>query len=179
MRGIAQRGFTMIEIMIVVAIMGIVMATGIPLIYHSVRKDPMRKAISDVMEACYEARSTAIMQGTPAELVIRPRDYTLSINASVDQGNSAQPGVGMNGSMERPAPRKQRPPFNATLSDELIIEMVDVNLREFKDEEEARVCFFPNGTSDEFTLILQWKGSEWRKISLEVVTGLPNLEIIR
>lgn len=169
----------MIEMMIVIAIMGVVLTTSIPLIYHSLHKNPMRQAIADVMEACNEARSAAIILGTPAELIIRPKDYTLSVNTSVSSGSPARPSTALEGFEEPVAPRKQRPPFKATLSDELVIEMVDVNLREFKDEEEARVRFFPNGTSDEFTMVLQWEGREWRKISLEILTSLPNLEVIR
>ncbi len=45
--------------------------------------------------------------------------------------------------------------------------MLDINLLEYKDEEIARVRFYPNGTCDELTVILQSRG-EWKKLSLEV-----------
>jgi hypothetical protein len=35
--------------------------------------------------------------------------------------------------------------------------------------------FYPNGTCDEFTLVLHGENDEWRKITLEVVTGLPDV----
>ena len=35
----------------------------------------------------------------------------------------------------------------------------------------ARVCFFPNGTSDEMTVVLHSR-DDWRKITLEFSTGL-------
>jgi hypothetical protein len=60
------------------------------------------------------------------------------------------------------------------ISDDLMIDMIDVNLVEYKDEPEAHVRFFPNGTSDEFTLILHSAGGEYRKIWLEVVTAIAD-----
>ena len=57
----------------------------------------------------------------------------------------------------------------------MVIEMLDVNLSEYKQADEARVRFFSNGTCDEMTLIVR-VGTEWRKISLELTTGLASLE---
>jgi hypothetical protein len=54
--------------------------------------------------------------------------------------------------------------------------MLDVNLNEYKDAEEAEVRFYPNGTCDEMTLILVSDKNEWRKISLEITTGLASVE---
>ena len=56
--------------------------------------------------------------------------------------------------------------------------MLDVNLVEYKDADEARVRFFPNGTSDEMTLILH-SGDQYREIALEVTTGLASMEVIQ
>jgi hypothetical protein len=56
--------------------------------------------------------------------------------------------------------------------------MLDINLLEYKDADEARVRFFPNGTSDEMTLVLH-DGDQYRKITLEVTTGLASVEVMR
>ena len=45
-------GFTLIELMMVVAIVGLMMATGVPAILSVTREAPMRKAVNDVMEIC-------------------------------------------------------------------------------------------------------------------------------
>jgi prepilin-type N-terminal cleavage/methylation domain-containing protein len=166
-----SEAFTMLELMIVLAIMGVLLTTSIPLIYHGLRREPMGQAINDVMEACSQARAQAILSGTVAELVIRPFDGSISVSA---QAAPARETDGSEGSSRR-LPK----PFQILLSSEIVIEMLDVNLREFKDEEEARVKFYPNGTTDEFTLILQWENRQWRKISLEILTGLARMEIIR
>ena len=61
------------------------------------------------------------------------------------------------------------------ISDHVVIEMLDVNLLEYKDQDFARVRFYPNGTCDEFTLILHSDRGEWIKISLEITTSLANV----
>ena len=55
-------GFTLIELMMVVAIIGLLMATGVPAILSVTREAPMRKAVNDVTEICSRARSQAILQ---------------------------------------------------------------------------------------------------------------------
>jgi prepilin-type N-terminal cleavage/methylation domain-containing protein len=84
MKGLAvkRRGFTLIEIMIVVGIAALVMATAVPFIQNTLRKDPLRQAVSDVMEACSHARATAIFSGTPAELLIMPQQGSLQVTAA-------------------------------------------------------------------------------------------------
>ena len=54
--------------------------------------------------------------------------------------------------------------------------MVAVNLREYKEEDTVTVRFFPNGTSDEMTVVYRSAKNEWRRINLEVTTGMPYVE---
>ena len=64
----------------------------------------------------------------------------------------------------------------AVVPDDFVIEMLDINLSEYKESDWARVHFYPNGTSDEMTLVLRSPKSEWKKISLEVTTGLASVD---
>jgi hypothetical protein len=41
---------------------------------------------------------------------------------------------------------------------------------------QARIRFYQNGMSDEFSIVLQSEKDEYRMINLEVVTGLPSVE---
>src|ERR1051325_1591742 len=90
-------GFTLIEIMMVVGILGMVLAMGMPAFVRSVRKDPLRQAVNDIEEACSKAREAAILRGVPAELVISA-DGHLTVSevpdqrARSDDASSAQPG---------------------------------------------------------------------------------------
>jgi prepilin-type N-terminal cleavage/methylation domain-containing protein len=159
----AGPAFTLIEIMVVVGIIGLVMGMGVPSLYQLFRKDGFRKAVSDVVEVCNSARARAILQQAPAEVVF----YLTERRCEVAGGT---------GGVERPSRLTPGSGVSARFPDDIVIEMLDVNLREYKNAEEAHVRFYPNGTSDEMTLILRSNQNEWRKISLEVTTGLVSVE---
>ena len=163
-------GFTLIEIMIVVGIAALVMAMAVPFLYSTLRKDALRQAASDVMEACAQARAKAILTGVPAEVRFNPQQGTIQVAG----GASAVPMRTVDGQPLPPPPATAN--FSAHLSPDVTIEMLAVNYQELKDADEARVRFFPNSTSDEFTMVLQRDQQQWRKISLEMVTGLADLE---
>jgi len=76
-------GFTLLELMIVVGIMGIVLTMGVPLVYRINHKEPMRKAITEVIEVCSNARAQAILKGVPIDLVFYPREKRANISGSV------------------------------------------------------------------------------------------------
>lgn len=143
------KGFTLIEIMIVIAIMALVLAVGVPSIFRAAEKDSLRAVVNGIVEACSMARAQAILTGQTQELVIRPLDGTVS------------------------APGMSDP---VIIPNFVQIELLGVNFVELQTAEEARVRFFPNGTSDEFTIVLRSDKNEWRKISLETVTALADVE---
>lgn len=170
------RGFTLMELMVVIAIMGIMLAMGIPTLYHAWHREPMAKAVNDVQEVCSNARARAILQGTMTEVLFHPREGRLEVAGAAPV--APQPDPGSAPPEDAPPPAPPRSGLSAQISDALVIEMLDVNLTEYKDAEIARVRFYPNGTADEMTLILhqQTDKNEWCKISLEVTTGLTSVE---
>src|SRR5438045_9539132 len=62
-------GFTLIEIMIVVGIMGIILTMSVPLVYKVWHRAPMAQALHDVTEVCSNARREAILHGHQVDLV--------------------------------------------------------------------------------------------------------------
>lgn len=152
-----QSAFTLIEIMVVVAIIGVVLAAGAPTLYHFLHKEGFRKSVGDMMEVCSAARSRAILGQTTTELVFNPLQKSCAVSGGAAGGWGGWA-------------------TSAKFGDDVAIEMLDVNLSEYKDSELARVRFFPNGTCDEMTLVIR-TGNEWRKISLELTTGLASLEM--
>jgi prepilin-type N-terminal cleavage/methylation domain-containing protein len=163
--------FTLIELMVVVAILAVVMTMAIPSIYQIMHKDSLRAAVSDVMEMCSHARAYAILNGVQTGLRIRPGDRQLDV-VLMSGGGNPHDSMGERGTVATGsagiAPVR--------LPDSVRFEMVDVNFIEYKDQEVAIARFYPNGTSDEMTILLLSDQGEARKISLEVVTALADLE---
>ena len=171
-----RRGFTLIEVMIVVGIVAIIMAMGIPSFAKLYRKGPMRQAMSDIQEACGKARSEAILKGVTVEMHVDVKGKRLSVSG-VSSGNAevdpfAQE-LGTGGRTEAVTG------FSATLGENIVIELLAVNLNEVFDEQDVAVRFYPNGTSDEFWLVIRSGEGEVRKFSLEVTTALVQLEVIK
>jgi prepilin-type N-terminal cleavage/methylation domain-containing protein len=174
----ASGAFTLIEIMVVVGIMAIILAIGIPSVYQQMHKDSMRQAVADVCEACNQARGRAVLDGIPVALRIRPTDRTINVvpgsapakERSLEANKEAvehHSGGGGGGNV-----------FSMKFSDHIIIEFVGVNLvPDLQLTEEVDCMFYPNGTSDELVILLRSDLGEIRQITTEVVTGIPDVEV--
>jgi Tfp pilus assembly protein FimT len=159
--------------MIVVAIMGIVMAMSVPIVYKLWRKAPMRQAVKDIVEVCSHARARAIMQGQVTEVVFHPKQNRLEL---VGGGGAPHPANQPGGELPLSAPAATRSGLSAQLDPQVIIETLDINMSgvEFNDADQARVRFYPNGISDEMRMIL-FDGRDRMGIELEITTGLASV----
>lgn len=155
-----RRGFTLIELMLVMGILALVLGMGIPTFYKAMHKEPMRRALTGVTQVFANARAQAIVQGKTVRVVFHPLEGTFAIEGG---GGNGAGQVGTSGVIE----------------DSLGIEMLDINLVEFRDADVAPVRFFQNGTTDEFTLILHSDRNEWQKLSLEPTTGIVTVGDVR
>lgn len=152
------RAFTLIEIMVVVSILAIVMAISIPAWNQAAKRAPMIQTVRELREVCSHARARAIFSGSTTRVVFRPFDRSFTLSGG--GGNAHVPG------------RTKGSGTSGTFRESLSLEMLDINLMEFRDQELAVVNFYPNGTSDELTIVLRSEENEWRKITLEVTTAL-------
>ncbi len=171
-----DRAFTLIEIMMVVAIIAIVMTMGMPAIYRLVRLESFRQSVSDVMEACSRARAHAILQGSTMELVIRAEDGQITVQSA---GGDRSEGPGNPASTSEITSSSGASVYTGQLGKNVGVAMLDVNMMNQMDLPESHVRFYPNGTSDELTLVLQSEKGEMRKITLEATTGLADVETMR
>jgi prepilin-type N-terminal cleavage/methylation domain-containing protein len=147
-----RSAFTLIEIMVVVAIIGLIMAAGAPTLIRVLQKEGFRKTVSDIVDVCSTARARAIMSGDVAYVVFRPYDKTCT-----SEGGAAPGGL-------------KQTAHTARIEDGTAMNLF-VNLRERTDDEVVRVCFFPDGTCEEMLLILTPERGEQRGITLELTTG--------
>jgi len=147
--------------MIVVAIIGLMASMSVPSILQTFRKEGMRKAVSDIMDLCNDARTQAIFSGRPAQIDFYPSDKRIELaSASTNQ----PPAAG--GSPAAPPTSAK----SVTLPANMDIEMLDIDMIDCRAQPKASVKFNPNGTCDELTLILH-AGDDWEKITLEYSTA--------
>ncbi len=183
MQGVEARrgweGFTLIEIMIVVAIMAIAMTMSVPIVYKVWHKQPLRKATTEIVEVCSNARARAIMQGNMTEVVFHPRDGTVGIGTGPilkTETTGGKPGAAPERNMPAVMPAAPGSGLSAQLGDRVIIETMDINMAgiEYNDAEVAKIRFYPNGTADEMRMIL-FDGKDRVGIETEITTGLVNV----
>jgi Tfp pilus assembly protein FimT len=145
----------LIEIMIVVAIIGLIAAMGLPSMIMALHKEGLRKAVSDLQDVCSQARSQAIFRNQKMAVVFHPAEKRFEVEGALGGSTDASSGK----------------VTATTLPDGVELAMLDINLQDYGASEWARVFFYPNGTSDEMTVVMHSK-DEWRKITLEFSTGL-------
>jgi Tfp pilus assembly protein FimT len=166
--------------MIVVAIMALVMTMSVPMVYKAWHKEAMRSAVADLVEVCSQARAQAIMQGKEVDLMIRPREKSFLVSGGEGGGGAGAPKESDVVEFSNGAPKHSG--LSAQIADTIEIELLDINLVEYKDAESARVRFYPNGTCDELRVILhslragERVNDQRREVSLEVTTGFANVE---
>jgi prepilin-type N-terminal cleavage/methylation domain-containing protein len=184
------RAYTLVEILLVIAIMAVILAIGIPSVFHNLRKSPMRQAVSDLQEACQTARVTAILRGAPAEVVISAQDGSLSVRpAAQDREAGVAGGDDDFGGVAAPMPGGAEtagtpsstpvPTFSARLPESVAFKKLVVNLRDMMEYDQARIRFYPNGTCDAFAATLLSEQNEERSITLEITTARDRVEVLR
>jgi prepilin-type N-terminal cleavage/methylation domain-containing protein len=154
--------FTLLESMVVVAIIGLVAAMSVPSILQMRREAPMRRAVNDVLEVCERARAGAVLKNTTATIVFHPRDGSLDLeNGDANLALSTRIGKGA--------------VMSTRFDPSVTVEGLGINLKDWTEAANAPVRFFDNGTCDEMTLILACAG-ERQVITLELATALPTVK---
>lgn len=176
--------FTLLEIMVVVAIMAIVLTVSIPFIRTAIDSPTgMRGAFKAIEDACRDARAMAILQQTTTELRIRD-DGTLEVGAVGTGGSSSRlESHNLAGEEWRMPDRAPSKPSGVPstgprkLPEGVGIEAILANGQDVTDLEVARIQFFPNGTCDELQIVLSHPESgEKRQVWVDVVTATVEFE---
>jgi type II secretion system protein H len=157
-------GFTLLELMMVVGIIGLVVAMGVPAMLSVTHEEPLRKAVNDTLEICTHARAEAILSGKITQVTFHPLTRQIQFTGSKSSAPPARAG--------------QAAVNSTQFENGVDIAMLDINLMDFGASDVAYVRFFPNGTCDEMTFVLH-AGEQWRKITLEPTTALASVGSVR
>jgi prepilin-type N-terminal cleavage/methylation domain-containing protein len=166
------QAFTLIELMVVVAIMGIVMAMGIPNIYRAWRKEAMRQAVSEVVELCSTARARSILQSSETEVVFNGGDGTILLGSGSPAPAKARSDSGPDSDFPAMTPAPVGKTTSMRLPESVAISKLLVNGLNGMDRQQIRVRFRPNGTCDDLILQMRSDKNEQVEITLELTTGL-------
>lgn len=160
-----RRAFTLIEIMIVVGILGLVAAMGVPSIVKAFQKEGMRKAVSDVEDVCFSAREKAILTNQKTAVVFYPRERRFGVEGTAAGDASTTVNVHSGKTVV------------ATLPDGVELGMLEIFRQDYVQSDWAKIFFNPDGTCDETVIVLIGKGQS-KKITLEYATGMPDVSAV-
>lgn len=167
-----MRAFTLVELLVAIAIGLIILGLAVPVL-REIKRPPLTQATKDLLDACVHARARAIMEGRPTQLVIRDGGASIAVEAAPEGVVGATNGVSIALADPDGPATGGRPTFTRTIDDrDVAFEAVNVNQRSFMDSPATAVRFFPNGTADEFEVVVAWRRSEARRITIEPMTGL-------
>ncbi|MBU6410179.1 MAG: prepilin-type N-terminal cleavage/methylation domain-containing protein [Verrucomicrobia bacterium] len=160
-----RAAFTLMELMMVVAIIGLIMAMGIPSILLSLRQAPLRNAVNGVLEICTRSRDQAILARKIVTVTFEPKTGLVQTDATLDKAlPSSRLGYA--------------PATSIHLDSSVSVQMLDIDLFDETRAASATMQFYPNGTCDEMTLVVVCNG-QYREISMDPTTALASVEIIR
>jgi prepilin-type N-terminal cleavage/methylation domain-containing protein len=173
----AVPGFTLVEIMIVVAILGVVLAMGAPAFVRVLHKEALRQAVTDVTEVLGQARASAILHGVSTQARFQG-DGLMTVELLQRPGRAAAPEADHYRTDPAEGDGGGAPLLVRRLDPDIGITLLEVNFRSQMDQPVARVRFHANGTCDDFTIVLESRHGV-RKISLDPITSLADVEVLR
>jgi prepilin-type N-terminal cleavage/methylation domain-containing protein len=176
--------FTLIELLVAMALAALLMMTAVPY-FRSARKTPLVRATNDLIEACRLARVDAILGGKPMQVVIYSGGAEIGVEAvpqaagASSQSEDVPPVADTLGVPEPAAATALR--FHARIDDEVAFQSLTVNglAPSGQSEEAPAIRFFPNGTCDSLEANLIWLQSDVMHVSLDIMTGQPDVRRVR
>ena len=165
------RGFTLIEIMVVVAIMAVIMGISIPFAWHTLKRDAYNQTMVDLMAVFSNARAQAILQGSESEVVIHKESFEVGAPATLKEPDSKITTTQTQMAQSSHSGR------SAHLTENVGIAALRINGVLNSCNGGRHVKFIPNRACDVLNLVVvNLENREMRGINLEVTTGLATIE---
>ncbi len=157
-----KRAFTLVEIMVVVAILGVLVGITVPAFKAFLDKAPLERAISDIEGMCRLARSEAIMKERPMDVILNDSGNTATLSTAARVVNEQDEVTG-----EFIRNTKEAETLDSV---ELEAELEIIDPVPLLAGDDVRIRFYPNGTAETLELIVS-EGGEGYRLILDPVTG--------
>ena len=165
-------GFTLVEMMVVVAIMGLLLGLAVLNFRAISQKEPLEQAVSDVEGLCRRARSEAIVKSRAMDLTIDSGTGQLLLSTAPHAINSSDPETGaFTSTLQEAVGIDQTSPSSD-------VEMEIVIPEDIMDSETPGVVvirFYPNGTAEPLQGLIVLPGEGVYTMILDPVTGRLNV----
>jgi prepilin-type N-terminal cleavage/methylation domain-containing protein len=158
-----KRAFTLVELMVVVAIAGLLIGISIPAFRNIMNKAPLEQGISDVESLCRLARAEAIVKQRAMDVVLNETEEVVALTTAARVINAPDPDTGL---MIKTTEKTQIIDQVALGVD---LQIIAPEADDFT-EGEIRIRFYPNGTSETLALSVG-DGSDTYLLTLDPVTG--------
>ena len=145
-----RSGFTLLELIVVILIIGVVMSVGIPRIFNGLESTKTRNLMSDIIIFFRQTRMEALSTSKPVEVLITLHEGVFETNNDKTFKIPEELGI--------------------------LIKLVnDEEYGYYDDElEKTKVTFYPNGMATERKLVLSNNDSDFAIITIDPLTGLAN-----
>ena len=160
-------GFTLVEMMVVVAIMGLLLGLAMLNFRAISQKEPLEQAVSDVEGLCRRARTEAIVKSRPMDLTINSETGQLLLSTAPQATNSPDSETGVEEAVV--IDQASLPPD---------VEMEIIIPEDIMDSETPGVVvirFYPNGTAEPLQGLIVLPGEGVYTMILDPVTGRLNV----
>ena len=157
-----KRAFTLVELIVVMAIMGVILGISIPAFIRLKNKAPLEQAISDVEQVCRNARARAILDMRVMEVYLNDADDVVALSTATRAVTGVDIDTGLQSRQPDYGEEKSRYQLQADME---IIAPVD---DEFAGELWLR--FYPNGTAEPVELRV-FDGEGAYRLAVDPVTG--------
>ena len=158
-----KRAFTLVEIMVVVAVMGLLIAISIPAFRKIMNKAPLEQGVSDVESLCRQARAEAIVKQRAMDVVLNETEETVALTTAARVINAPDPFTDL----------MIMTTEGTRLIDQAFLE-VDLQIIVPEPDEftldEIRIRFYPNGTAETLALRVADEDEAYL-LTLDPVTG--------
>lgn len=169
-RDTARRGFTLLELMFIMAILGVLLAMTIPRLGGSAQRAALETTGRNMARLAEYARQVAVSQQSPTTLTIDPEAGQWWISLPFDGDDR----------FTRRIIRRSRGADHVALSEEeeistlhprLTFREILVNGEAVKTKDPVVVTFYPNGTSTGVQVIVENSRGRLLTIEVETATG--------